>query len=416
MSVEGKGDGKLAYYGTTKSSKGEKKCGVALDEPNGKHDGMVNGQRYFNCTVGHGVLTSYDNVTMLEEGGGAKSLRKGPAKTTRKKTPKKKTGSKTSTPKASGAANAALEEAAKAEAEIEAAMKKMAALEEAAIAEAEIEAATAAMAKLTAASQPEATSAPQTSSPPPPVVRQDSAAELQLKAELEAMKQKLAAANATVDADRLARETTAKDAEAATIAAEIAKLKEAENMATQIQQSRTTASATPPLPDAGSDPMLEARLLQFENKLAAVEQEKKKTEREAQAQLARVTAKVMQRILGGQSAVDNYEAMEQQRISEDDEKRIKEQQARIESERRALEAEERASVALKLVQAAEQTMKEVREGVVSNNSMNNSNNQEMEALKNQLRMANEAKEEAETKARLAQEGKVKVDSVKVKWL
>ena len=78
----------------------------------------------------------------------------------------------TSTPKASGAANAALEEAAKAEAEIEAAMKKMAALEEAAIAEAEIEAATAAMAKLTAASQPEATSAPQTSSPPPPVVRQ----------------------------------------------------------------------------------------------------------------------------------------------------------------------------------------------------------------------------------------------------
>ena len=38
-------------------------------------------------------------------------------------------------------------------------------------------------------------------------------------------------------------------------------------------------------------------------------------------------------------------------------------------------------------------MKEVREGVVSNNSMNNSNNQEMEALKNQLRMANEAKEE-----------------------
>ena len=94
MSVEGKGDGKLAYYGTTKSSKGEKKCGVALDEPNGKHDGMVNGQRYFNCTVGHGVLTSYDNVTMLEEGGGAKSLRKGPAKTTGKKTPKKKTGSK----------------------------------------------------------------------------------------------------------------------------------------------------------------------------------------------------------------------------------------------------------------------------------------------------------------------------------
>ena len=48
--------------------------------------------------------------------------------------------------------------------------------------------------------------------------------------------------------------------------------RQAENMATQIQQSRTTASATPPLPDAGSDPMLEARLLQFENKLAAVEQ------------------------------------------------------------------------------------------------------------------------------------------------
>ena len=94
VSVDGKGDGKLAYYGTTKSSKGEKKCGVALDEPNGKHDGMVNGQRYFRCTTEHGVLTSYVNVTMLEEVAGAKSLRKVPAKMTEKKPTIKKTGNK----------------------------------------------------------------------------------------------------------------------------------------------------------------------------------------------------------------------------------------------------------------------------------------------------------------------------------
>jgi len=394
VSVEGKGEGKLAYYGTTKASKGEKKCGVALDEANGKHDGMVNGQRYFKCTSGHGVLTSPDNITILTD---SPSKPKSKGKGTGKKTPKKKAADSA---KASAAASSALEEERKAEAEIEEAMKKMAALEEAANAEAEIEAARAAMARLEAATaQPPP---PANTSAPPPIEKQESAAELQLKAELEAMKQKLAAATATADAERAARER-----------AEAAKLKEAEMEAMKIEQDRTRA---PPasLPEASSDPALSNRLSEFERKLASVEAEKAKSDRESQAHLARVTAKVMQRILGGQAAVDQFEQKEELERSEADEARIKEQEARIASERRALEAEARANQALALVQQAEQTMKEVREGVQVNHMSNQSD--EMQQLKEQLRLANVAKEEAETKARLAQEGKVVVDSVKMKWL
>lgn len=44
--IQLQGPGVLMYFGITKASKGEKKCGVALDSAdNGKHDGMVNGQR-----------------------------------------------------------------------------------------------------------------------------------------------------------------------------------------------------------------------------------------------------------------------------------------------------------------------------------------------------------------------------------
>lgn len=34
-----------AYYGPTVGSKGVKKCGIVLDQPNGKHDGSINGAR-----------------------------------------------------------------------------------------------------------------------------------------------------------------------------------------------------------------------------------------------------------------------------------------------------------------------------------------------------------------------------------
>lgn len=39
--VDGKGGGVLRFFGVTKASKGEKRCGVDLDEPNGTHDGSV---------------------------------------------------------------------------------------------------------------------------------------------------------------------------------------------------------------------------------------------------------------------------------------------------------------------------------------------------------------------------------------
>lgn len=39
------------FYDYTRKSPYDRKCGVALDEPNGKHDGMG----YFHCDDGHGV-------------------------------------------------------------------------------------------------------------------------------------------------------------------------------------------------------------------------------------------------------------------------------------------------------------------------------------------------------------------------
>ena len=43
--------------------------------PTPPHD-QVNGVQYFRCEPGHGIITSVENVTMLEDPSGAKSLRK----------------------------------------------------------------------------------------------------------------------------------------------------------------------------------------------------------------------------------------------------------------------------------------------------------------------------------------------------
>eukprot|EP00036_Acanthoecidae_sp_10tr_P001877 CAMPEP_0182939806 /NCGR_PEP_ID=MMETSP0105_2-20130417/46236_1 /TAXON_ID=81532 ORGANISM="Acanthoeca-like sp., Strain 10tr" /NCGR_SAMPLE_ID=MMETSP0105_2 /ASSEMBLY_ACC=CAM_ASM_000205 /LENGTH=585 /DNA_ID=CAMNT_0025079247 /DNA_START=164 /DNA_END=1918 /DNA_ORIENTATION=+ len=95
VSVAGKGAGSLEYFGVTKKSGGERRCGIALDEPNGKHDGSVNGTRYFSCKSNHGVLTAPENVTLIEAE--VKTLRKS-------KTPAKSRVSKSTptTGKASG--------------------------------------------------------------------------------------------------------------------------------------------------------------------------------------------------------------------------------------------------------------------------------------------------------------------------
>ena len=88
------GEGTLLYYGVTKKSGAEKKCGIALESGAGKHDGQVNGTRYFTCDAGAGIITSKENVTILEEAKTileeAKTTRKSIAKGTPKKSPKKK--------------------------------------------------------------------------------------------------------------------------------------------------------------------------------------------------------------------------------------------------------------------------------------------------------------------------------------
>lgn len=68
----------MLYFGITKKSRDVRKCGVALDGAGGKHDGSVNGTRYFKCDPGHGILTAPENCQMLEKqtATGGKILRK----------------------------------------------------------------------------------------------------------------------------------------------------------------------------------------------------------------------------------------------------------------------------------------------------------------------------------------------------
>ncbi|XP_067663713.1 microtubule-associated tumor suppressor candidate 2 homolog isoform X3 [Haliotis asinina] len=41
-------------------------CGIELDDPDGKHDGEVEGRRYFHCHRGHGVFAPFDKVELVE--------------------------------------------------------------------------------------------------------------------------------------------------------------------------------------------------------------------------------------------------------------------------------------------------------------------------------------------------------------
>ena len=67
--VDGVAEGVLSYFGKV-GSKGEKRCGVALDQPVGKTDGSYKktGKRYFECEPKHGVYVSLERVTIIEEG------------------------------------------------------------------------------------------------------------------------------------------------------------------------------------------------------------------------------------------------------------------------------------------------------------------------------------------------------------
>ncbi|GJN94727.1 hypothetical protein Rhopal_007818-T1 [Rhodotorula paludigena] len=62
------GAGYVRFVGQTAFAAG-KWVGVELDEPGGKNDGSVAGQRYFACAEGHGVFVRASMVTVLDEAG-----------------------------------------------------------------------------------------------------------------------------------------------------------------------------------------------------------------------------------------------------------------------------------------------------------------------------------------------------------
>ncbi|XP_069129978.1 restin homolog isoform X2 [Argopecten irradians] len=58
--------GTVLYYGRTHLADGIF-CGVELDDPDGKHDGQVQGVRYFRCRPGHGIFAPVEKVTKVED-------------------------------------------------------------------------------------------------------------------------------------------------------------------------------------------------------------------------------------------------------------------------------------------------------------------------------------------------------------
>ncbi|XP_063419334.1 CAP-Gly domain-containing linker protein 1-like isoform X4 [Mytilus trossulus] len=63
--ISGVKSGTLLYFGKTHIASGFW-CGIELDEPEGKHDGSVEGVRYFECRVGHGIFAPADRVSKPE--------------------------------------------------------------------------------------------------------------------------------------------------------------------------------------------------------------------------------------------------------------------------------------------------------------------------------------------------------------
>lgn len=57
--------GTLLYFGTIHVAPGLW-CGIALDEADGTHDGLVNDVRYFTCRKKHGIFAPVDKVTHID--------------------------------------------------------------------------------------------------------------------------------------------------------------------------------------------------------------------------------------------------------------------------------------------------------------------------------------------------------------
>lgn len=58
--------GTIRYFGTTSFQTG-KWVGVELDEKVGKNSGVVQGKRYFDCKIDHGVFIRPANVKLIDE-------------------------------------------------------------------------------------------------------------------------------------------------------------------------------------------------------------------------------------------------------------------------------------------------------------------------------------------------------------
>lgn len=63
VQVQGK-TGTIRYAGTTSFQTG-KWIGIELDEPTGKNSGVVQGKRYFDCRLNHGVFVRPSQVRVL---------------------------------------------------------------------------------------------------------------------------------------------------------------------------------------------------------------------------------------------------------------------------------------------------------------------------------------------------------------
>lgn len=65
VTIGGVKTGTLLYFGSIHIAPGQW-CGIALDEPEGIHDGLVNDVRYFTCRKGHGIFAPVERVALLD--------------------------------------------------------------------------------------------------------------------------------------------------------------------------------------------------------------------------------------------------------------------------------------------------------------------------------------------------------------
>lgn len=64
MCIGGAKVGTLRYFGKCHIAEGYY-CGIELDEPDGRHDGLIQGVRYFTCTDGYGIFAPLHKVTVV---------------------------------------------------------------------------------------------------------------------------------------------------------------------------------------------------------------------------------------------------------------------------------------------------------------------------------------------------------------